>query len=644
MIRLPRRRPRHMHRESGQSALLIFLFIFVLLLGLLGFATDYAQLFARRQMAQGAADAACQAAAADLFIKQTNPSATTVYSLDYSWIPVTAGTGAFDCSSYANSSPCIYASRNGFSGSKVAVSFPASVPGYSLSGFGTVTIPYIKVTITEPVGTSFSRLFQASVTSLNTGATAVCGLNPVAVPVPLVVLHSTSAASFDIQGNPTITFIGGPNRSVQVDSSSATAVNVGGSAVVDMTAAGPSNTGADFGVFGTETKPAGVSLGTGKWVSPATPFGDPWATVAAPSVPGTSGMAIAVGFMYHGCPDPSGCVEFTAGNFSSCSTANNLASGANACLKIPFGGSNARFANFGSRNPNTPYPVGSVVQPTNSGGNNASLYYFTATASTSNTSSTLTSAISWPQTIGSTITDGGVTWENVGQNLSTSPGTAIFQPGLYYLGAGGLDLGSNSTVRMSTANGDGSQGATFYFSTSASVNVSSNAGNKSACPTTGTPSNCITSFKTNGTATVTGLGSVANRSLQCPGGAFVPAQVPASIDGNILLGPCSGTYGDTTGQNRGFLFFQNRSTFAQPNWGGGGQFLLSGFMYFHSSTTGTTCGTNTTCLTLQGNSGAGAFTLGNIVTDEIALGGSSGIKMILNPASTFQVLKPQLLQ
>src|SRR5262249_13532952 len=157
-------------------------------------------------------------------IKQTNPSATSVYSLNYSWIPVTAGTGTFDCSSNSGSSPCVYASRNGFSGSKVSVSFPTSVPGYSLTGFGTVTIPYVQVTITEPVGTSFSRLFQPSVTSVNTGATAVCGLNPVAVPVPLVVLHSTSASSFNIQGNPTITIKGGPKRSIQVDSSSSTAV------------------------------------------------------------------------------------------------------------------------------------------------------------------------------------------------------------------------------------------------------------------------------------------------------------------------------------------------------------------------------------------------------------------------------------
>ena len=112
---------------------------------------------------------------------------------------------------------------------------------------------------------------------------------------------------------------------------------------------------------------------------------------------------------------------------------------------------------------------------------------------------------------------------------------------------------------------------------------------------------------------------------------------------NILLGPCSGSYGSSDGKNRGFLFFQNRSASATPGWGGGGQFLLAGFMYFHSGN-GATCGTNTTCLTMNGGSGAGAYTLGNIVVDELTMTGNSGINMILNPAVTFQILKPQLLK
>jgi hypothetical protein len=291
--------------------------------------------------------------------------------------------------------------------------------------------------------------------------------------------------------------------------------------------------------------------------------------------------------------------------------------------------------------------VGTTIKPTN---NNAGAYYFQATivgttASTTNVNFPAPAG-SWPQTIGSTQVDGGVTWKNVGQSLSTSPKTAIFSPGLYYLGTGGLDLGSNSNVRMSTVSGDGNEGVTFYFSTSATVAVNANTGSATACTAavagSGTPNNCLVSYKPNGST----LLGVASRQLQCSaaGSPALPSQVPATINGNILFGPCAGTYGDTLGQNRGFLFFQNRSVSANPSWGGGGEFLLSGFMYFHSSSTGATCGTNTTCLSMTGGSGAGAYTLGNIVADKVALSGNSSINMILNPASTFQILKPQLLR
>jgi hypothetical protein len=66
-------------------------------------------------------------------------------------------------------------------------------------------------------------------------------------------------------------------------------------------------------------------------------------------------------------------------------------------------------------------------------------------------------------------------------------------------------------------------------------------------------------------------------------------------------------------------------------------------MYFHSGGGGT-CGTNTSCLTLQGGSGSQSFTLGNIVVDKLALGGNPQINMILNPSATFQILRPTLLE
>ena len=48
--------------ERGQAFLIVVVLIAVFLLGSLGLGTDYAQIWAHRQMIQGAADAACQAA------------------------------------------------------------------------------------------------------------------------------------------------------------------------------------------------------------------------------------------------------------------------------------------------------------------------------------------------------------------------------------------------------------------------------------------------------------------------------------------------------------------------------------------------------------------------------------------------------
>lgn len=242
--------------------------------------------------------------------------------------------------------------------------------------------------------------------------------------------------------------------------------------------------------------------------------------------------------------------------------------------------------------------------------------------------------------------DGNIVWQNVGKVTFNKLSTGIFDPGLYYVAANGLNFGDGSTVRVSTATGDGSNGVMFYFSTSATVGVTSNSGKSSACTSassgSGSPNGCVVSYRIDGTVSSQATGYVPSQQLQCPSGSANPSQVPNVLDGNILMGPCSGTYKSPDG-NRGFLFFQNRSVSAQPSWGGGGQFLSSGFLYFHSGS-GATCGASTTCLTLQGGSGSQSFTLGNIVVDKLSLGGNPQINMILNPTATFQILKPTLLQ
>jgi hypothetical protein len=619
---------RRARSERGQAFLLIVVVVAILLLGVLGLCTDYAQIWAHRQMTQGAADAACQAAAADLFLKAVDPEAEATYGIDFSWIG-----SSFDCGSKPNSVPCKYASLNGYSGSHVSVSFPDSLPGVPpiSSGFGAIAHPYVQVSITYPVSLSFTKLVSSSST-FNMSAKAGCGLNPVALPIPLLVLHHTASAAVSVGGTAAINILGGPNRSIQVNSNSATAVSVG---TVNLSQAGPSGTGADFAVFGgPSTKPAGVNVGTtGHWVVPASPVGDPWVIVATPSVPSTAGTATPVPFTVNGCPDPVGCVEFTGGNYTSC-ISNNVPPDGNGCLISP------RFTSGGNAwQAGHAYATGALIQPTNAQHNAGGYIYQAQNSGTSGGAA----PNPWNQTIGGNQPDGSVTWKNMGP-VSTNPNTAIFDPGLYYVGTGGLQPGSNTTIRMSTVTGDGTNGVTFYFSTSAgTLSVGSNTGKASACtsasPGSGSPNNCVVSYKPSG-ATVLG---VTSRALQCPSGPANPSQVPATIDGNILLGPCSGTYGSADGKNRGFLFFQNRSTAANPSWGGGGQFLLSGFMYFHSGN-GATCGTNTTCLTMNGGSGAGAFALGNVVVDELSMTGNSTLNMILNPAVTFQVLRPQLLR
>ena len=641
--------------EKGQAFLIITIFIAMLLLAMLGVATDYTQVWAHRQMAQGAADAACQAGAADLFLKGTDPTATIDFpSLDFSWI----GTG-FDCSAKAGSPPCRYAAFNGYTGSKVSVSFPSSVPGVGgiPTGFPSVANPYLKVTVTDPVAMWFTKLLSSTKT-VNVTATASCGLQAINAPVPLVVLHRTAASAINLGGNATVKVFGGPQRSIQVDSSSTTAVNLGSNGTVNLSQAGPTNNGADFAVFGgPTTRPTGVNVGSaGHWLPGANPFGDPFASVNAPSTPSTGGTATPVPFRINGCPDPNGCVEFTPGNYTGCSTSSSMSPGSKGCLILPYKGSNP---GFGSAGPpwvaNNNYAKSALIKPTS---NNAGGFVYLATTSGKSgpgpANPTWNQTVCTPQADGTCsngiTADGGVTWQNVGVVVLNKLTTAIFDPGLYYVAANGFSLGDNATVRLSTASGDGSNGVTFYFSTSATVSVTSNSGKASACTTVtqgpgaaaGSPNGCVVSYKIDGTLSPAATQYVVSRILKCPNGSATPSQVPSTLDGNILLGPCSGTYASPDG-NRGFLFFQNRSNAATASWGGGGQFLSSGFLYFHYGN-GTTCGSTTSCLTFQGNSGSQSYTLGNVVVDELAMGGGPQINMILNPLATFSVLRPTLLQ
>src|SRR2546427_9644562 len=445
-----------------------------------------------------------------------------------------------------------------------------------------------------------------------------------------------------------ITVLGGPTRSIQVDSSSSTAVSAG---TVDLHLAGPGGSGADFAVFGgPTTKPAGVNVGTsGKWIPGANPFGDPFASTSAPTRPtgaDSAGSAKPVTYKTNGCPDTNGCIEYSAGDYTSCSP-GSIAYGANGCLVIGNGGGSNSFTTADRvPGPGGTYTLGNAIKPTN---NNAGGYTFEASTvvAPGHPSSTANTGVFWPQTVAATLVDGNITWTNVGLPPSSS-NTAIFDPGLYYLGdTHGLQLRAHAMVRPSTATGDGSLGTMFYFATAHSVSFGANSGSES-----------IDVYRPDG-STVNGVTSPA---LRCPSGSPTPTQVPATIPGNVLLGPCGGTSGiGATGQygspdgNRGFLLFQGRSNAADGGTctagfsgncailGGGAGFIFSGFNYFHNGN-GAPCPTHTSCRSLAGGSGSNSFDIGNRVLDRITLTGKSGVNMVLNPTATFSVLRPTLLQ
>ena len=133
------------------------------------------------------------------------------------------------------------------------------------------------------------------------------------------------------------------------------------------------------------------------------------------------------------------------------------------------------------------------------------------------------------------------------------------------------------------------------------------------------------------------------------------------------MGACTGPYGDPLGtddpigEQHGIVFFQNRDTSAaKPSYGGGGTAAILGSMYFHYCNSddnkptnsppikglGSKCNPSafTDQITLQGSSGSESYVVGNIVTDELTLGGTPRIYMDLNPNALYYVLKATLIQ
>jgi hypothetical protein len=213
---------------------------------------------------------------------------------------------------------------------------------------------------------------------------------------------------------------------------------------------------------------------------------------------------------------------------------------------------------------------------------------------------------------------------------------------VYYLN-GGLELGPLSQVRPSTQVGEGIGGTMFYLTATAATMPNCSGQRGLVCTGSNSGSRSVDPYNTSG--------------LTCSGGPppDVRLGLPATLDGNVLLAPCSGTYGgDSLGHSHGILFFGDRDSNGGGGWGGQGAYALAGTIYIHqcSSTDGADLGTHCAApntgynatFQLQGGSGSTSYVLGEIITDSLSLGGNSVIKMALNPNATRDILKVALLQ
>jgi Putative Flp pilus-assembly TadE/G-like len=557
--------------ESGQALVFMVLALSVFLLGAGALCVDMSNLWFHRQAAQNAADSACTAGAMDLLVDAQGGATGHQGFVN--------GT-AFNCSVASTAAPCKYAAMNGYTsnntspGSLVSVTFPASVAGVPSGTVPPASLApttFMRVDITDNVQTFFSGMLTGSGTQ-TVRAFAACGVVLAKAPIPILVLDPLNpvttppSKALDIQGTPTIKIVGGPTQSIQVNSGAGTAVNIGGSATINLTEGGPNFDGSSLGTYGgPATAPGGfVTAGSGKWMT-SSPIADPFAQIPAPALPAAPAALAApvctsttiqngnCNVIYHdavhGCPDTNGCTLFTAGYYP-----NGICIGTGGC-------------------------------------------------------------------------GGGI--------AHASKNTAIFDPGVYYVN-NGIQLMTHAMVRPGTGVGDGSGGTVFYL-TGAANTCSGQSG--LICVGSNSGSESIDAFNT--------------AAVQCPGGSAPDPQLnlPATLPGNVLLAPCTGTYGDPLGKYRGILFFQDRASGGGGGWGGGGGFLLAGSMYFHhcnAAGTGVSCGANPTyydsVFTLQGNSGSASYVLGDIITDNLSMGGTPTINMALNPTAAYSTLKATLLR
>jgi hypothetical protein len=290
-------------REDGQAVILVVVAMSILLIGALGLAIDGGQMYAQRQMAQAAADAAAQAGIMSMFF---GTNATSTY-------PFGTTTASSTCTTTDLRTPCVYARDNGFGGTAadtVTLSYPATVSGVTLSS---VAIPALTVSVQRTLNTGLIRMVGGAATS-SIRALATAGLVGAVSPACIYVLDPAAASAFAASNGVTVAVNG---CSIAVDSTSSSALSVIGGASVSASV---------IDVVG------GVAINNGGTTTPVpvtgvTPVTDPFASLPAltpaactahPTMTNaTSGQIFTQGTYCGGITVGNGVsgVSFTAGNY-----------------------------------------------------------------------------------------------------------------------------------------------------------------------------------------------------------------------------------------------------------------------------------------------------------------------------------------
>ncbi len=322
-------------KEAGQATMLVLVALSVVLLGGMGLTLDVAQLYSQRQMAQNAADAAAMAAIMSIF-NGTNTNNGTFNNTFGNIVTAGQNPAQLICGSNDNHTPCYYARQNGFdpaSGDTVVVDFWAQVnaftqePGVSISNASKDAVPLLRVTVIRPVPATLMRLVGGG--TQNIAAQATAAITTSVSPIPILILHPTANGTLTLDGSGNVakvTICGGPKRSIQLNSCAGTGGSIAkpngsgsascaagaaftwnGNPTVDLTHAGPFDTGAcatgtggDFGNFGLPSTVSGttpISFGTvGTYLDPASVIADPLLHISAPTTTGlTNQDTCAVG-------------------------------------------------------------------------------------------------------------------------------------------------------------------------------------------------------------------------------------------------------------------------------------------------------------------------------------------------------------